>query len=729
MIYQIQRITAFILVVFLFSLPFSELHAQQPTPTPAPADYFPPEPNKAFKATIKRNNQQHPNLVAQQTKLIAPDRENGDLFGNAVALSKDGTTAIIGATSDDTSINTDGGSAYVFVRSGSDWIFQAKLVSVDITAGDLFGEGVALSSDGSTAFIGAWGKTYGSFDNYGSAYIFVRSGNIWTQQARFDAGQPITGRQFGHFVALSDDGNTAVTINGPKAFIFVRTQNSWSSPTILTFDDPDWINNGIFRVAISGDGNTLFLSGSGDDTPPTTNNGAVYVFIRNGTTWTQQAKLLASDRVSEDRFGSVLAANRDGNTLLVGTPRKSSPGYTLNGTAYIFKRAGTIWTEQAQLLATDRANYNSFGHHVALNSQGNVALVIADTITRTAYIFTETNSIWTQQVQLVGTDTISDDWFGISVSLNGDGNMALVGAYGVDTIPKRDNGAAYIFEGFLFPPVTPTPSTTPLPPRPDTVAVYKDGVFYLRNTNKTGSADIVATFGGEPSDLPVAGDWNGDGMDTLGIYRVSEGRFYLSDSNVGPISSYVAVLFGNPADTPFAGKWAMDMTGDGIGVYRNSNGILYQRKSLSTGVDDYFAIFGNPGDKGFAGDWNGDAFDSVGVYRPSTQTWYLTNDSTPNGVTYGDVDFIWDIGSQNPVVGDWDSTGNSTIGYLTDTGVFVLHSANAGNASDKIFAFGPANGKPIAGKWTLPNGASRPNIIINGVQTGNLNESIDNKAD
>jgi len=160
---------------------------------------------------------------------------------------------------------------------------------------------------------------------------------------------------------------------------------------------------------------------------------------------------------------------------------------------------------------------------------------------------------------------------------------------------------------------TPTPTATPVP-RVDTIGVYKDGVWSLRNSNTDGGPDITAVYGGDASDLPVTGDWNGNGVDTIGVYRGNSGFFYLSDSNTSPTTSY-AVLLGNPGDVPFAGKWLANATHDGIGVYRDSNGILYQKNDLTSGFSDYFAVFGNPGDKVIAGDWNGDGRDSIGVSR------------------------------------------------------------------------------------------------------------------
>jgi hypothetical protein len=264
---------------------------------------------------------------------------------------------------------------------------------------------------------------------------------------------------------------------------------------------------------------------------------------------------------------------------------------------------------------------------------------------------------------------------------------------------------------------TATPTLTPAPNAGDRIGVFFGGTFYLRFTNSTGTADIIANFGGEPSDLPVVGDWNADGVDTIGVYRGNEGVFYLSDSNTTPAITYNFVL-GNPGDSPFAGRWTADMTGSGTGVYRNSNGILYQKKTLVTGVSDFFAVFGNPGDVGYAGDWNADGLDSIGIYRASNTTWYMTNNGSPDGITFSDIDFVWSIGSgTQPVVGDWDGDGITTVGHLSDTGVFTLHPTLATVGVDNIFAFGPANSRPVAGKWTV---GSRPNSAGVVVQPGKL---------
>jgi hypothetical protein len=271
-----------------------------------------------------------------------------------------------------------------------------------------------------------------------------------------------------------------------------------------------------------------------------------------------------------------------------------------------------------------------------------------------------------------------------------------------------------------------TNTSTPVPTRADTIGLYKDGVFYLRHSNTAGPAEITSGFGGDSSDRPVVGDWNGNGVDTIGVYRSGTGFFFLSDSNTAPTINY-QVLLGNPNDTPFAGKWRADMVGDGIGVFRPSNGILYQKRQLTSGFSDYFAVFGNPGDVGIAGDWDANGLDSIGVYRPSNTTWYMTNNSEPSGITFGDIGFVWNVGSGIPLVGDWNGDRTSTVGYRAGT-TFVLHSTNAAPGSDISFAFGVTGGYPIAGKWTSAS-APNPSVLVQATQRSGYSNNGGDGAD
>ncbi|MGH8948385.1 MAG: TolB family protein, partial [Acidimicrobiia bacterium] len=167
----------------------------------------------------------------------------------------------------------------------------------------------------------------------------------------------------------------------------------------------------------------------------------------------------------------------------------------------------------------------------------------------------------------------------------------------------------------------------------DTPGLFRtsDAFAYLRNSNTQGIADIRFFFG-NPSDIPLAGDFDGDGCDTLSIYRPSEQRFYiineLGANNGGLGAADFSFLFGNPGDKPFTG----DFNGDGVdtvGLHRESTGFVYFRNTLTTGIADNEFFFGDPGDRFVSGDWGiVDGTDTPGLFRPSNTTFYFRHTNT-----------------------------------------------------------------------------------------------------
>jgi hypothetical protein len=262
---------------------------------------------------------------------------------------------------------------------------------------------------------------------------------------------------------------------------------------------------------------------------------------------------------------------------------------------------------------------------------------------------------------------------------------------------------------------------TPAPATVDTIGVYKDGMFYLRDTNTAGVADVTKAFGGAPSDIPFVFSTAPSEPNRVGVYRSSTAQFLVSINN----TAYIVVL-GNPGDRPLTGRWNIYSEGDSIGVFRPNNRIVYLASRYyydSVATADYFAIFGNPGDQAVAGDWDGNGYDSIGVYRPAAGQWYLTNNSYPDGVTQAEISTAWSIGNFPPLAGDWNGDGRDTLGYQnTANGVFVLHSTITSSGADTVFPFGPTGGIPIAGRWT-PRTAPSP---LSGVLQGSGSFSNDN---
>ncbi len=242
--------------------------------------------------------------------------------------------------------------------------------------------------------------------------------------------------------------------------------------------------------------------------------------------------------------------------------------------------------------------------------------------------------------------------------------------------------------------------------RTDTTGVWRPSTnsFYLRNSNSGGSPDITVTITNTTSnDLPITGDWNNDGVDTVGMYRTTTGFFYLFDRNINQdLGQYnYLVLLGNPGDQPLSGDWDADGK-DGVGTFRPSNGILYLRNALTTGVSDYFMVLGNPSDSGVAGDWNGDGVFSAGIFRPSESRFHLS-DRNSNGIVFGDYAVYLGTTGDVPFAGDWVAQGSSGIGtFRPSTGVMYLKNTLVGGSPDISFAFGAAGDIPVSGYWGTP---------------------------
>ena len=186
----------------------------------------------------------------------------------------------------------------------------------------------------------------------------------------------------------------------------------------------------------------------------------------------------------------------------------------------------------------------------------------------------------------------------------------------------------------------------------DTPGLYRqsDGYVYLRNSNTQGTADIKFFFG-NPGDMPIAGDFNGDGCSTVSVYRPGNQTFYiineLGDDDTGLGAADVSYVFGNPGDKPFVG----DFDGDGIdtvGLHRESTGLVYFRNTHTQGNADAQFVFGNPGDRLVANDWNDDGNDSPAIFRPANTTVYLRFTNTQGNA---DAQFMFGEPDWLPVTG------------------------------------------------------------------------------
>jgi hypothetical protein len=301
----------------------------------------------------------------------------------------------------------------VFVQSGSTWSQQAKLtVSGPPDAG--FGGPVAIS--GSTVIVGSQdaGKAY-----QGAAYVFVRSGSTWSQQAELTASGAGHG-QLGCSVAIS--GQTALigAIGADAALVFVQSGSTWSEQAALTPSNATGLECGSVRIS----GQTAVIGRPHQNL----STGAAYVFAQSGSTWSQQAELTAPDGAEGDMFGSSVAIS--GETVLVGAPNHNSD----TGAVYVFAQSGSTWSQQAELTPPGAAAGDEFGSPVAISGQ---TALIGEGGSEAVYVFAQSGSTWSQQAEL--TAPVAGDAFGSSVAI--DGETAVIGA----PYTNSDIGAAYVF--------------------------------------------------------------------------------------------------------------------------------------------------------------------------------------------------------------------------------------------------------------------------------------------
>ena len=460
---------------------------------------------------------------SQQAYLKASQVTGNDQFGISVAV--DGDAVVVGAAGEDSStpgVNstpnegaTDAGAAFVFVRSSGTWSQQAYLKASQVSASDRFGTSVAVSGD--TVVVGALGEDSSTTDvnstpdelasNAGAAYVFVRSGVTWSQQAYLKASQVSASDTFGRSVAVSGDtmvvgapfeDSSTPGINDTAdesassagaAYVFVRSGVTWSQQAYLKASQVT--ANDQFGVSVAVSGDTVVVGAPQEDSSSTSingtpnesapNAGAAYVFVRSGVAWSQQAYLKPSLESlgyagADDQFGNSVAVS--GDTVVVGADREdsSTPGInstpdelaTSAGAAYVFVRSGVTWSQQAYLKASQVSAADQFGISVAVSGDTVVVGALNEdsstpgingtpnegaTNAGAAYVFVRNSGTWSQQAYLKASQVTEYDWFGRSVAVSGD--MVVVGAIGEDSsatginsTPNEaasDAGAAYVF--------------------------------------------------------------------------------------------------------------------------------------------------------------------------------------------------------------------------------------------------------------------------------------------
>jgi len=375
---------------------------------------------------------------SQQGEKLTGSGESGAAeVGYSVALASGAETAIVGGFDDAAGV----GAAWVFTRSAGKWSQQGEKLVANGEVGDGdFGNSVAVSSEGNTALVGA------PLDNagIGAAWVFIRTGAEWSQQGGKLTGGSESGEgEFGHGVALSSDGNTAL-VGGPQdsggngaAWVFTRSAGKWTQDEKITGSGET--GNGRFgwSVALSANGDTALVGGEADKGF----RGAAWVFTQSGGHWSQQGgKLTGTGESGNGEFGYGVTLSSAGTTAVIGAPEDGAR----QGAAFVFKESGGSWAQEGEKL-TPGSGEPEFGWSVAVSAEGTTALIGGPREAGNvgaAWVFVESAGKWTQQGEkLTGTGEIGNGEFGYSVALGSEGNTALVGG-------PEDNsgtGAMWVF--------------------------------------------------------------------------------------------------------------------------------------------------------------------------------------------------------------------------------------------------------------------------------------------
>lgn len=466
--------------------------------------------------------------------LKASNTGSGDRFGHALAISGDGNTLAVGAPSEDgaaAGINGEqnsnsastSGAVYVFARKGGAWIQQAYLKSSSPRTGEEFGYALALSDNGATLAVGA-GRENSNLDRIkgdadltqpsGGVYIFVRKGGLWNQQLYMkpsNLADKNAADTFGVSVALSGDGgilavgadgegSDATGVNGDQdneqakgsgaVYVFARNGGDWVQQVYVKASNTEPGDHFGRSVSLSNDGATLAVGAVGEDSAASGINGdqqdntavgsgAVYVYIRSGGNWAQQAYVKASNNrpgglVTGDAFGGSVALSGDGRTLAVGARFEDATVTGINGNqhagsnhssgaVYIFTRSGGDWTQQAYVKASNTGWGDEFGSAVALSGNGNTLAVGApfedsgaagingdednDMLKSpgAAYVFARNGKRWVQRAYVKASNTMlvprdPEHAFGFAVALADSGDLLAVSAPGEDSAATGVNG-------------------------------------------------------------------------------------------------------------------------------------------------------------------------------------------------------------------------------------------------------------------------------------------------
>jgi FG-GAP repeat len=375
-------------------------------------------------------------------KLTALDAEALNEFGRSVGVSGDVVVVGVSKNGDAGSFS---GSAYVFRRSGAVWIQEQKLTASDAAAGDEFG--FSVSVDGGVVVVGARMD-----DGVGSAYVFRFDGVVWVEEQKLSASDAAAGDEFGHSVSVSGDtivvgASQPAGAGAGAVYVYRDNAGVWSQEQKVTAADAA-ADDG-FGISVSVDGNVVLVGAWRDDdacvADPNCNSGSAYLFRRTGVSWFEEDKIIAADGALRDGFG--FSVSLSAGVAVVGARDDDDAGNS-SGSAYVFRDAAGVWSQEQKLVAGDAAAADKFGASVGVSGQTIVVGATDDgdggPRSGSGYVYRFDGLVWQETQKLVASDAAAGDRLGFSTSVDGD--VAILSATQADLGALANAGAAYAFD-------------------------------------------------------------------------------------------------------------------------------------------------------------------------------------------------------------------------------------------------------------------------------------------
>ncbi len=599
-------------------------------------------------------------------------------------MDLEGDTAVIGSYDSDFTGSEDG-AVYVFVRTGNAWSLQQVLTEAPSSE---YGYDVAISGD--TLVVGVRSD--------GEAYVYTRSAGVWTQQQQLLPSNTAGQGAFGEAVDIDGDtlvvGDPGDSQTSPPflssigaVYVFVRSGTTWTEEQVLRASDVE--ASAVFGSSVSIDGDTVAAGAplDGEATDPDPNAGAVYVFTRSGTLWTQQQKLLASDIAEDDQFGS--SVDLDGDNLAVGAVFGDGTVVDNTGSAYVFTRSGTTWTEQQKLNGSGTTT--SFGNDISL--QGD-SLAVASLEAEQVFIFERDGTVWSETQALSNPSSNLDGFFnvpGFGAAVALDGSTLLVAA-----VREGDSDfepSTYVYA--VPPPIQGQVSTgKTLTDLPGPAAQFEtlpalsraSGDLAFIGQSGAGRQGIYSEVGGTISVIADAStavpggsgtfltrfiDVDSDATKTaftsdLGVYEFESNTLSAVADTDTVIPGFSPATFGAFGDVEVTNGDVVFLGGETsiLGIFRDQSGTLSSVVDTTTSLPglpttptDFFSLATDQGDIAFRVDSSG----GPGVFRESGGTITLIADLSTAGsglstftefrgvsIRNGTVSFV---GLQQPSIG------------------------------------------------------------------------------